>query len=260
MQLQLFAALCHRSQVETNFKRALYACGPLISAIGLKLQTYRWGSTEWSDQFRGQERVSPQCLVRILVEILRHLPKTQRLSEPEFLRHLLLPQRISESETLLHTGSILKSCYLRGLLSQPADSDVESYRVHVRMICLASNLINVCYNISSYGIAESDRLGHSLESYNTTYKLLQIPVVELMQAARSPLMVTPENVPRADGAVFRVNDLDIGSLKTIGELSIKWTRHWDEHLLLDIVQQKLTVAWFSVDTNYFATILPISLF
>ena len=65
-----------------------------------------------------------------------------------------------------------------------------------------------------------------------------------MQATAYLPEASPENLPRAEGPSFRVDDLDIGTLKAIGKLSINWTMHWDEHLLLDIEGQRLNVAWF----------------
>lgn len=173
--------------------------------------------------------MSPQCLVRILIEIIRQLPKA----------------RGGPPRSLPQAGDVLRSCYIRGLLSQPAGTEIESYRTHLWLLCQAAHLANICFK------ARLSLENNGLESYGTTETLLQISFVEAMQAIRLPPKATPQNLPRAEGVSFRVNDLNIRTLRTIGELSIKWTMYWDEHLLLDVQNRQLMVAWFSVHSYFY---------
>lgn len=229
LQLQLLAALCQRSFKPPALLSALYSHGPWISAIGIRLQMY--SRTAYLYRSRGwEEWVPPQRLVRILIEILRLLTKVTGLPR---------------------AGDVLRSCYSRGLLPQPAPADFESYRAHMRMICHAADLANIYYggiSLTRTYRYSPDSLQRFLKHYSTTDRLLQIPFAELMQATRIPSMDRHENLPRADGASFLVNDLDLGMLKVIGELSVEWTMRCDEHLLLDVEQQQLRIAWFSTDT------------
>lgn len=221
LQLQLLAALCDPSFGPPPFIEALYTHGPLISAIGINLANPK---TIWNfsaSVLSWQEWFSPQRLVRILIEVLRQVRKTPRLPR---------------------VGDVLRSCYSRGLLPQPADFG--SYRDHVQLICRAADLANICYE-GDWTWTESYSLQEFVRGYSTTDKLLRIPILELMQATKRPSMDAFENLPRADGAVFRVNDLSLRTLKVIGELSVEWTMYWDQHLLLDLHRQRLKIAWFN---------------
>lgn len=186
----------------------------MISAIGINLEMY----DDNADRLQGPN-VTPQLLVRLLIQILRLLGWRGR-----------------------RAGDVLRSCYRRGVLPQPADC--ESYRAHVLLICLchAADLANICYPKQ---LLFRFNLEYFLEDYSTTDRLLQIPFVELMRATKGPSGDSLVNLHRADGASFLVNDLDLGTLKVIGKLSVKWTMHCDEHMLLDVQQQQLLIAWFS---------------
>ncbi|OBT42936.1 hypothetical protein VE00_07300 [Pseudogymnoascus sp. WSF 3629] len=48
-------------------------------------------------------------------------------------------------------------------------------------------------------------------------------------------------------STFAINDLNIKDLESIGGLSIRWTDVFEDHLLLDMVEKTLFIAWFFTD-------------
>jgi len=149
-------------------------------------------------------------------------------------------------------GNILKHVYRIGVLKQPTETQLEDYLEHnLRVIecALAMNRIIQLEPLLTYedqGWKLKPRGRHRVEELLSTKNSLQgvlgIDLVELFQILHM-LNHEQRHLEIASGSLFRVDDLNVKSLNSIGRLCIQWTAIIENHLLLDLEKMTLSIAW-----------------
>jgi hypothetical protein len=149
-------------------------------------------------------------------------------------------------------GNILKHVYGIGVLKQPIETKPEDYLKHNLLViecALAMNRIVqleplLAYEDQGWKLTACGR--HRVEKVLATKKSLQevlgIDLVELFQVLHM-LNHEEHQLETALGPYFRVDDLNVESLKSIGRLCIQWTAIIENHLLLDLEKMTLSIAW-----------------
>lgn len=161
-------------------------------------------------------------------------------------------KRFSTTSTI---GAILEQCYAGGVLNQPEDAPRnpenmlfhtelrQDYGIHIILIAISLNIFNDCLT------EDNSDLGHNnhqilwspmelLKSACGGANLEQILafqapelVVSILSLSRPPKPSMLLDCPTT--ASGRIDDLNIGTLRTIGDLRIVWTDIFEEHLLLN---------------------------
>ncbi|KAG4438144.1 hypothetical protein IFR05_006355 [Cadophora sp. M221] len=160
-------------------------------------------------------------------------------------------------------GGILHGCYACGALEQPAVSDPKTYMSHIKLVVQHSCYFNRIYELQNLpfgvGYAEPPELfslaynsisqericatlkklfsGHSLKQIlglfvDNLYRILSFANSDQVPARVHDLVVVDTNT-------FRVNDLNIKVLRSLGKLRIVWTFTLENHLLLDMENMTL---------------------
>lgn len=130
-------------------------------------------------------------------------------------------------------GHVLKECYRRRILVQPAADNNQLYPDHVKLVISVALTLNITWCCNSYSTSWRQR---SIEC------LLGLPVANIVQIHRFELTCPLET---AKGTNFSTIDLKISSLRSIGQLKIKWTDRHELHLQLDPIDKTLEICWFS---------------
>jgi hypothetical protein len=152
----------------------------------------------------------------------------------------------------LTIGNILKHVYRIGVLKPPTGTQPKDYLEHnLRVVecALALNRIVQLEPLLTYenrgGKSELcglRRVEELLATKKSLQEVLGIDLVELFQILHM-LNHEQHQLETASGDLFRVDDLNIKSLRSIGRLSIQWTAIIENHLLLDLEKMTLSVAW-----------------
>ena len=130
-------------------------------------------------------------------------------------------------------GHVLKECYRRGVISQPAADQEELYWGHIESVILFVRILNVTWDCQLYWNWH-DR---SVEF------VMGLPVAEIVQFGR--LGYSPSALKTAEGTTFSTNDLKVSLLRSIGHLKLAWTDRHERHLLLNPANKTLEICWFS---------------
>ncbi|KAL8660895.1 MAG: hypothetical protein Q9202_006127 [Teloschistes flavicans] len=143
-------------------------------------------------------------------------------------------------------GDVLTLCYRRHVLYQPdfdtdteADRSILTVRAHVQAVRIAIYLLNILYKHEFPSSDEQD--------------LDDAWVATVATVEANMRSETPE-VPERDESFLTIGDLNLKDLQNIGQLQIRWTPYWDEHL--EIVSNRLSntlkLYWFCpILTRYF---------
>jgi len=149
-------------------------------------------------------------------------------------------------------GNILKHVYGIGVLRQPIEAKPEDYLEHNLLVIECALAMNrtvqleplLTYEDQGWKITACGR--RRVEKLLATKKCLQevlaIDLVELFQILHM-LNHEQHQLDVALGLSFRVDDLNVKSLKSIGRLCIQWTTIIENHLLLDLEEMTLSIAW-----------------
>lgn len=128
---------------------------------------------------------------------------------------------------------VLKECYRRRILVQPDADHHELYLNHIGLVISVILTLNITWCCK-------DSMSWRQRSIEC---LLGLPVANIVQIHRfGPLTCQLET---AKDARFSTVDLDISSLRSIGQLRIEWTDQHERHLLLDPIDRTLEISWFS---------------
>ncbi|KAM0132167.1 hypothetical protein ACHAP3_006605 [Botrytis cinerea] len=172
-----------------------------------------------------------------------------------------IERRYSATSTI---GAILERCYTSGVLRQPEDIPsnpdkinfqtemTQDYCFHIILVAIALNIFNDCLmeNKSELGLNSRQMLwspkdllreacgGANLEQI-FAFQGPELVVSILSVSKSSDIPVRLESLATNSG---RIDDLNIGSLQTIGGLRIVWTDIFEEHLLLSHQNKCLKVA------------------
>jgi hypothetical protein len=149
-------------------------------------------------------------------------------------------------------GNILMHCYRIGVISQPKGIELKDYLEHILKViecALSMNRVTqleplIMYEENGWKLEQCGR--RRVEELLTTKMSLQevlgIDLVELFQMLHM-LKNEPHRLETASGLSFRADDLNIKSLKSVGRLDIQWTAIIENHLLLDLEEMTLSIAW-----------------
>ncbi|KAF7872607.1 hypothetical protein EAF04_003525 [Stromatinia cepivora] len=191
----------------------------------------------------------PDARAAILVKILISIVQTS------------IEMRNSTTSTI---GAILERCYASGVLSQPEDAPLnpennifhtelrQDYGIHILLVAISLKIFNDCLIEDDSGLgpnshqilwSPTDLLrdacgGASLEqilAFQGPELVVSILSLSRTSKPRTSFEFSPANAGRID-------DLNIGSLKSIGDLRIVWTDILEEHLLLNHQNKCLKIA------------------
>jgi hypothetical protein len=149
-------------------------------------------------------------------------------------------------------GNILKHCYNIGVLNRPAGTQLKDYLEHNLLVIECAFAMNRVvdleplftytdgeWNSELYG---QNRVLKLLATKETQGEVLGLDLVELFQVLH---MMNHEKPPleSASGNSFRVDDLNVKALRSIGRLHIEWTAIVENHLLLNLDKMTLSIMW-----------------
>ena len=133
-------------------------------------------------------------------------------------------------------GHILFECYRRRILEQPEIADLDVYRRHTVMVMYIANVLDHLYEHLFW----LEEVEHTVRN-QIAENLLGLNVHDAIHLIRQR---DSSYRDQATGSTFRADDLNIDSLRSIGELEIRWTGVLENHLLLDLSTKQLHVCWF----------------
>lgn len=141
-------------------------------------------------------------------------------------------------------GDIILNCYQTEVLARPTTSRSRNYFFSDIIAVVGVLMIN---DERSY-LDTAEYLGRIQEClqnkpFNT---LLGIDLASLFQITHL-LFSKPLVLEGSKDSTFATNYLNIKALESIGGLSIRWTDVFEDHLLLDLVNKTLFIAWFLTD-------------
>lgn len=131
-------------------------------------------------------------------------------------------------------GHVLKECYRRRILVQPDANYHELYLDHIGLVISVALTLNITWCCKANSMLWRQR---SIEC------LLGLPVANIVPIHRFEPLTCP--LETAKDARFSTIDLNISSLRSIGQLKIEWTDRHERHLLLDPKNKTLEICWFS---------------
>ncbi|KAH7400441.1 hypothetical protein BKA64DRAFT_708120 [Cadophora sp. MPI-SDFR-AT-0126] len=160
------------------------------------------------------------------------------------------------AETL---GDIMQQCYCSGALQRPIDSEASSHTAYMLDISRIVEHVGTFNRIfrfqyrTDFGYLNSTREGSRMLIYSwlrplfvgrSLEELLALPLFSLIRllylAAPKP---TLEANDIATGTTFRLDDLNVRSLASLGDLHVIWTSILENHLLLDLRNKTLSIVW-----------------
>ncbi|KAF7931548.1 uncharacterized protein EAE98_004284 [Botrytis deweyae] len=192
---------------------------------------------------------NPDARAAILVKILICIIKSS------------IERRYSTTSTI---GAILERCYTSGVLRQPEDFPSnpnsihfqkemrQDYSFHIILVAISLNIYNDCLmeDNSDLGLnsrqilwSPMDLLREACGGANLEQILafqgpeLVVSILSVSKSSNAPVLL--ESPTTSSG---RIDDLNIGSLQTIGDLRIVWTDIFEEHLLLNHENKCLKIA------------------
>ena len=136
-----------------------------------------------------------------------------------------------DEATICH---VLKECYRRRILVQPAANQDELYPHHIALVMSVALTLNITWCCNSRSTSWRQK---------NVKCLLGLPVANIVQIQRFKYSTWP--LETAEGTKFSTIDLNISLLRSIGHLKIEWTDRHERHLLLDPGEKSLEICWFS---------------
>lgn len=144
-------------------------------------------------------------------------------------------------------GNVLETCYSRAVLRQPRfkdDSNVERstllLRAHIRAVRIAIYLVNILYKHDV--VPPLDHLEDLNEAWCTR-----------VTTAEEKMRYKQRNIESSNstGPFLPISDLNVKALHKIGQLQIRWTPYWDEHLVLETTRNVnvLKLYWFGASLS-----------
>lgn len=133
-------------------------------------------------------------------------------------------------------GDILFECYRRGILEQPDMADRNVYRWHTVMIISAAHVLDHPHR-DHFLSGDAENITRNQIAEN----LLGLSVYDTIHLFRRK---DDSCHDRVTGRTFRADDLNIDSLRSIGQLEIFWTAVLQDHLLLNLSTRQLQICWF----------------
>jgi hypothetical protein len=149
-------------------------------------------------------------------------------------------------------GNILKHCYNIGVLNRPAGTQLKDYLEHNLLVIECAFAMNRVVDLEppftytdrgwNSKLCGQNRVLELLATKETQGEVLGLDLVELFQVLH---MMNHEKPPleSASGDSFRVDDLNVKALRSIGRLHIEWTAIVENHLLLNLEKMTLSIMW-----------------
>ncbi|KAH6704050.1 hypothetical protein BKA61DRAFT_181952 [Leptodontidium sp. MPI-SDFR-AT-0119] len=162
-------------------------------------------------------------------------------------------------------GKILQGCYSCGVLDKPAISDSDTYLIHIKLIVIYSCYFNrihalqslpfdtayvgpPSFETSSYTVFQGLKRNNGLEglfSGRSLKAILGLSVTDLyriLHLADSD-QHSDQATDAAVGDTFRVDDLNVKAIRSLGKIRVVWTLSLEKHLLLDLARMTLYIVW-----------------
>ncbi|APA05482.1 hypothetical protein sscle_01g002520 [Sclerotinia sclerotiorum 1980 UF-70] len=191
----------------------------------------------------------PDARAAILVKILISIVKTS------------IELRNSTTSTI---GAIIERCYASGVLRQPEDAPLnpenvifhtelrQDYGIHILLVAISLKIFNDCLIEDDLGLVHNSRQilwspTDLLRDACGGASLEQILAFQGPELVVSILYLSRSTKPRMSFELShtnagRIDDLNIESLKSIGDLRVVWTDIFEEHLLLNHQKKYLKIA------------------
>ena len=157
----------------------------------------------------------------------------------------------------LTIGSILQRSYQVRSLVRPSNLESTSFLEQIWAVVLAFLYLNTTFSFSWYFAPAADP-GYAIDMYfgrkllktlftrrKSVEEVLGLSLPQLCGIIRASKESNQKELllEAAQGTHFRMSDLTIESLRTIGGLSITWTPFREDHLRLDLENRVLFVLW-----------------
>jgi hypothetical protein len=139
-------------------------------------------------------------------------------------------------------GDLLLNCYRTEALKRPAILHTDYFNDILAVVGVL--MIN-----DEHSILDESEYYWSMKYYleiRPVNTVLGIEIASLFQITHL-LFSKPLVLDGSNDSTFAINDLNIKDLESIGGLSIRWTDVFEDHLLLDMVEKTLFIAWFFTD-------------
>ncbi|KAE9367031.1 hypothetical protein N431DRAFT_82491 [Stipitochalara longipes BDJ] len=151
-------------------------------------------------------------------------------------------------------GSILERYYQMRVLSQPDNFEPRNYLDHIWFVVLVLLFLNATFRlgwefepetISDMSFLARAYVATIFTRRKSLEEVLGLNLHQLCRILHATQQSSRKDTPpeAASGPIFRVSDLNIESLSSIGGLTIEWTPYLEDHLRLDIKNTTLHVIW-----------------
>ena len=221
LQLDLVDALNAQSQiviVKLYMSRDFRSIASWVSLIGLRLN-------EVFRSFSDSAGISPMTQIEVLIECLWCCNSFSPTAEI---------QQTFQGPTV---GDVLSACYRRRILMQPTVDGLFRtiiLREHLQHVRIAIYLLNILFK-------------HKLPRFKKKADLDETWHM-LLSSVEASLRSVPNVSETVEGTetFFRLDDLNIRDLQSLGHLQLRWTCYWDEHLQLETgsTGNILKIYWF----------------
>jgi hypothetical protein len=158
-------------------------------------------------------------------------------------------------------GYVLDCCYRSSALQQPDDSDPPSYFGHILEVLFCFLVMNDIFDFERLmiglrlafghgyqyvgGSFDSDRVAWHLTTRTSLEEVLGMQISNFFKLLHIFSLNTSEvkSVPKdsAEGHTFRIDDLNIRTLESLGKLTIRWSCAFEDHLKLDLRWRTLDI-------------------
>jgi hypothetical protein len=127
---------------------------------------------------------------------------------------------------------------------QPKEEELASYLQRILLI-IECSLMNGTLDFAAelIGVGRVDWCIEVLRTRKSLDEVFGINIHRLLEVYDATYS-RPSTLIQATGATFAIDDLNLKVLKSVGKLSILWTTVFEDHLLLDLDDRVLSVAWF----------------
>jgi hypothetical protein len=181
-----------------------------------------------------------------------HVNECRQRSTESIMFGVLICCCIAAGRGNITIGNILKHCYNIGVLNRPAGTQFKDYLEHNLLVIECAFTMNRIVDLEPLFTYTDGGWNSELHGQNRVLKLLAtketqcevlgLDLVELFQVLH---MMNHEKPPleSASGDSFRVDDLNVKTLRSIGRLHIEWTAIVENHLLLNLEKMTLSVMW-----------------
>lgn len=144
-------------------------------------------------------------------------------------------------------GKVLEICYRRHILVQPDFNDEPLFvssrvtlLIHVFAVRVSLYLFNILFKHELPSIDLDENLD---ELWTTKLSNLEVSMRRAVETSRFDLGNAP---------FFHTADINLENLQMLGNVQVRWTCHWDEHLKLEIKKYPvLYLYWFQPSLSYY---------